>query len=173
MLNHDFVLIAWHGQVHPRAGTPARQVHHPSQQCMRGYGHRAGGTHPTGMHTYYLICLSFCPYEGRGPMWPLPMMRWTSLNRVPLATICRPVQTVYLKTHPRPVLTSGGWWLLRKHVQSVQVGGMRPTGMLSCKITVFIFIYTSKYNYLVNVKGRSELSDLVEKFRIFWTSCSV
>ena len=32
---------------------------------------------------YYLICLSFCPHEGGGAMWPLPMMHWTSLNRVP------------------------------------------------------------------------------------------
>ena len=32
-------------QVHPRAGTT------PPQQFMLGYGRKAGGTHPTGMHS--------------------------------------------------------------------------------------------------------------------------
>ena len=67
------------GQVPPPAGTPPRQAHPPGrytpqgrytpragtppwagtppdrytpQQCMLGYSQQAGGTHPTGMHSF-------------------------------------------------------------------------------------------------------------------------
>ena len=46
------------GRYIPRAGTPQWQVHTPPgrytapQQCMLGYGQHAGGTHPTGMHSF-------------------------------------------------------------------------------------------------------------------------
>ena len=39
---------------HPPGHTPPCPVHagiHPPAQCMLGYGQKAGGTHPTGMHT--------------------------------------------------------------------------------------------------------------------------
>ena len=30
---------------------------HPPAQCLLGYGQQAGGTHPTGMHSYFVyVC---------------------------------------------------------------------------------------------------------------------
>ena len=89
-------------------------------------------------------------------MWPLPMMHWTSVYRDPpldmgpqctgtpdIGPHClgtpilltsdshgwRPVQTCTLQD---PLPTSPDIWWLLQHVWSVQVGGMHPTGMLSC-----------------------------------------
>ena len=53
---------SWAG-TSPWAGTPARQVHPLPLQCMLGYGQQAGGTHPTGMHSYFYVCFKikkFC-----------------------------------------------------------------------------------------------------------------
>ena len=47
-------------QVHPPAGTPPRQVH--PRQSMLGYGQQVGGTHPTGMHSCFLIVSRFSPH---------------------------------------------------------------------------------------------------------------
>ena len=49
-------------QVQPLAGTlragtpPARYT---PWQCMLGYGHQAGGTHPTGMHSCFIYIILF------------------------------------------------------------------------------------------------------------------
>ena len=40
------------GQTLPWADIPHGQTS-PLVQCMLGYGQQAGGTHPTGMHSYY------------------------------------------------------------------------------------------------------------------------
>ena len=68
------------------------------------------------------VCLTFCPQGGRGLMWPLSMMNWTSLHRlfpslVPLEDPL-PHQYWYLVANE----TWYGW----------QAGGMHPTGMLCC-----------------------------------------
>ena len=41
------------GQVHPQAGTPPGR--YTPWQCMLGYGQHGGGTHPTGMHSCWII----------------------------------------------------------------------------------------------------------------------
>ena len=41
------------GQVHPWAGKPP-WTWYPPPQCMLGYGQQAGGTHPTGMHSWLI-----------------------------------------------------------------------------------------------------------------------
>ena len=38
---------------HPRADNPRPLGRHPPAQCMLEYGQQTGGTHPTGMHSYY------------------------------------------------------------------------------------------------------------------------
>ena len=45
------------GQTSPRQTPPGQTPplsRHPLVQCMLGYGQRAGGTHPTGMHSFYI-----------------------------------------------------------------------------------------------------------------------
>ena len=47
------------GQVHPQAGTPSPGRYTPSPRAVHAgkYGQQAGGTHPTGMHScFMLIC---------------------------------------------------------------------------------------------------------------------
>ena len=63
-----------HAQMHtPRQTPPAPLGRHPSllgrhpspEQCMLGYGQQAGGTHPTGMHSYLIFMLISGPQHRR------------------------------------------------------------------------------------------------------------
>ena len=51
-LFHICTCIPFH--YHPQADTPLGRP--PSSSDTMGYRQQAGGTHPTGMHTCYLIC---------------------------------------------------------------------------------------------------------------------
>ena len=46
-------------QVYPQAGAP------PQPQCMLGCGQQAGGTHPTGMHSFYVLWLLDTSLNGK------------------------------------------------------------------------------------------------------------
>ena len=52
----------------PRADTPLGR--HLVAQCMLGYSQQAGGTHPTGMHSYLLNLFCPTPYKRLMPTLP-------------------------------------------------------------------------------------------------------
>ena len=102
-------------------------------------------------NVFTCVCLSV---HREAPLWPLPMIHWTSLYKDPLPNPspvplnirhrtpgfspllvtscghhCRPIQTCSLEDTPPLVLTSGA---TEAHIVGWQVDGMHLTGMFSC-----------------------------------------
>ena len=93
-------------------------------RCIFGYHRLSEG----------YVFSNVCSQGRRGPMWPLPMIDWTSLY----SASSRHGTSLYRDTPPP---ASDIWWLsletcsnLLKHVLWPQAGGRHPTEMLSCYV---------------------------------------
>ena len=97
---------------------PCFHVYHPPTKLREG-------------NVFSRVCLSFCP-QGVGPMWPLPMMQWTSLYSPNCSspTLCtwdltgqgpsHTVQTCSLQDPPQPHLC---WHLVAIEAHTVGASG--------------------------------------------------
>ena len=123
LLNFQFELLSQNIFPTDNCCCPRLLISHGSnvvlQDLLSNYLYR---TPPKLLDVFTGVCLLFCLGEGV-PMWPFPMMHWTSLYRAPIGPSPSPSRHGTQLPDPSP---SDIWWSLDVFIRPHCIGP--PTG---------------------------------------------